>query len=976
MNKMNKTGTDKHVGLRRYLSPLGAWALAFGCAVGWGAFVMPGTVFLPKAGPLGTVLGMAVGGLIMLLIAVNYHFMMNKFPDAGGAFAYTRNVLGYDQGFMNAWFLVLAYVAVLWANATALALLGRRLLGGFLQTGFHYTIAGYDVFLGEILVVVAAIVVCALIAMRGGKFAERIQILLALVLFVGVVAGGFLVLEKSGADMNDFEPLFAPGRSPFNGTLAIIMLAPWAYVGFESISHSAEEFTFSGKRSFTILAAAVVAAVMAYATLSLVAVSVLPSGWYVTWAMYIQDLAFLEGLESLPTFHAASVILGNNGFLLIAATVLGGIFTGILGNYIASSRLLYAMARDKMLPDWFGELNEYRAPRNAILFIMAVSVIVPFLGRTAIGWIVDVTTIGAVVVYGFTSYSAFGLAKKEGNRLVETTGFLGSVCAVLFALYLFLPIENVTAGLEVESYVIFIVWSILGCLFFLYLLKKDSGRRFGKTTTGWMWMTALIIITSMVWVHESFQAVTMKVVARISDYHELLMKKYHVFRTVDETVTTSFFLKNQMQQIHSVLVKDSMVQLVLILLVLIIMTLVYNIILRREQMTEQKKLLAEMSNKAKSTFLSNMSHDIRTPMNAIVGYTTLAKKEKDPAKVADYMNKIEASSHHLLALINDVLDMGRIESGKMELEPERANLVKTMDEVRDLFVTQMKTKNLNFTVTTDVTNKTVICDKNRLNRILLNLLSNAFKFTPEGGSITVKLQQTGSDEEKAYYELHVKDTGIGMSQEYAATVFEAFTRERTAEVAGIQGTGLGMAITKSFVDMMGGTIDVITEKDKGTEFVIRVGFPLAEDLPEEEEAAEEGGFPAGDADFAKMRILLVEDNAINREIAMMILGELGFQVETAENGKIAVDKVAGSEPGHFDGVLMDIQMPVMNGYDAAKAIRALANKKLAGIPIVAMTANAFAEDVQAAKDAGMNGHIAKPINIPQMVTTLKSVLKK
>ena len=180
MNKINEMSTDKHAALRRYLSPLGAWALAFGCAVGWGAFVMPGTVFLPKAGPLGTVLGMAVCGLIMLLIAVNYHFMMNKFPDAGGAFAYTKNVLGYDQGFLNAWFLVLAYVAVLWANATALALLGRRLLGGFLQTGFHYAIAGYDVFLGEILVVVAAIVVCALIAMRGGKFAERIQILLGI----------------------------------------------------------------------------------------------------------------------------------------------------------------------------------------------------------------------------------------------------------------------------------------------------------------------------------------------------------------------------------------------------------------------------------------------------------------------------------------------------------------------------------------------------------------------------------------------------------------------------------------------------------------------------------------------------------------------------------------------------------------------------------------------------------------------------
>jgi len=404
------------------------------------------------------------------------------------------------------------------------------------------------------------------------------------------------------------------------------------------------------------------------------------------------------------------------------------------------------------------------------------------------------------------------------------------------------------------------------------------------------------------------------------------------------------------------------------------MTFVYRTILRREKVTEHKKLLAELSSKAKSTFLSNMSHDIRTPMNAIVGYTTLAKKEKDPAKVAEYMDKIEASSHHLLALINDVLDMGRVESGKMELETAPANLVKTMREVRDLFATQMKTKKLNFTVTTDVTNKTVICDKNRLNRILLNLLSNAFKFTPEGGSVSVKLIQIGTGEDMGYYQLRVKDTGIGMSPEFAATVFEAFTRERTAEVAGIQGTGLGMAITKSIVDLMGGKIDVITEKKKGTEFVIHVAFPLAEDLPEEEETRESGAAET-DTGFAGMRILLVEDNAINREIAMMILNELGFRVETAENGKIAVEKVEASEPGYFDGVLMDIQMPVMNGYDATKAIRSLADKKLAAIPIVAMTANAFAEDVQAAKDAGMNGHIAKPINIPQMVETLKKVLK-
>ena len=943
---------ERKEGLAPYLSPLGAWALAFGCAVGWGAFVMPGNVFLLKAGPLGTSVGMAVGALIMLLIGVNYHFMMNRFPDAGGAFAFTKNVLGYDQGFLNAWFLVLAYISVLWANATALALLGRRLMGDTLQFGFHYSMAGYDVYLGEILAVVAAIVLCALIAMRGGRFAERVQILLALVLFVGVAVGGFLVYKNSGGEVSHYYPLYAPGKTPFMGTMAIVMLAPWAYVGFESISHSAEEFTFSRKRSFGILAVAVVTAAVTYITLSLMAVSVLPEGWYVTWVMYIKDLAFLDGIKGLPTFYAAYATMGDAGFKLIGATVLGGIFTGILGNYIASSRLLYAMARDRMLPDWFGELNEYRVPRNAILFIMAVSVFVPFLGRTAIGWIVDVTTIGAVVVL-----------------FVTVTGFLGCICAVLFALFLFLPIEDVTAGLEAESYVIFIFWSIIGCLFFLYLLENDRDDRFGKTTTGWMWMTALIIITSMVWVQEAFHTVTSSTIIRINDYHELLMKKYHVARTIDETLSTSYFLNNQMGLIRSELLKDTGLQLILILIVLAIMTLVYRTILRREKTTEQEKLLAELSSRAKSNFLSNMSHDIRTPMNAIVGYTALAKKEKDPKKVADYMNKIDASSHHLLALINDVLDMGRVESGKMELELAPANLVKTLDEVRDLFATQMKTKKLDFTVTADVTNRTAICDKNRLNRILLNLLSNAFKFTPEGGSVSVKLIQTGAGEDMGYYQLRVKDTGIGMSPEFAATMFDAFTRERTAEVDGIQGTGLGMAITKSIVDLMGGKIDVITEKKKGTE-----SFPLAEELPEEGEIQESGAAET-DSGFAGMRILLVDDNAINREIAQMILMELGFKVETAEDGKIALDKVAASAPGYYDGVLMDIQMPVMNGYESTKAIRSLADKKLAAVPIIAMTANAFAEDVQTARDVGMNGHIAKPINIPQMVATLRGCLK-
>ncbi|MBQ9486434.1 MAG: response regulator, partial [Selenomonadaceae bacterium] len=389
---------------------------------------------------------------------------------------------------------------------------------------------------------------------------------------------------------------------------------------------------------------------------------------------------------------------------------------------------------------------------------------------------------------------------------------------------------------------------------------------------------------------------------------------------------------------------------------------------------------AEEGSKAKSQFLSNMSHDIRTPMNAIVGYVNLAQRESTTLdEVHDFLHKIESSSQHLLALINDVLEMSRIESGKMELEPVDTNLKTTLDEVRDMFATQMQGKEINFTVdTSGVKNPYVLCDKNRLNRVLLNLLSNAYKFTPKGGKISVTLTQLNEvpkdevDENSVgEYELRVKDSGIGMTPEFAAKVFEAFEREKNTTVSGIQGTGLGMAITKSIVDMMGGDIKVITAPKQGTEFVINVSFKLtATPIEETAETSDEGQ----ELNFEGMRLLLVDDIEVNREIAVMILEMAGFVVDTAENGKEAVEKVAASKAGDYAAVLMDIQMPVMNGYEAARAIRELDDKDLAAVPIIAMTANAFSEDVQAAKDAGMNDHIAKPLDVPKMMETLKKIL--
>ncbi len=407
--------------------------------------------------------------------------------------------------------------------------------------------------------------------------------------------------------------------------------------------------------------------------------------------------------------------------------------------------------------------------------------------------------------------------------------------------------------------------------------------------------------------------------------------------------------------------------------------------IQQAELVEAKER-AEQSSKAKSTFLFNMSHDIRTPMNAIIGYIELSKKlhqlcetctrphcpDNVPNIMFDFLKKIEASSNHLLALINDVLEMSRIENGKMELENSPANIRKIFSEVYDMFITQMNTKEINFTVdTSQVKDKFVICDANRLNRVLLNLISNAYKFTPKGGKISVTLSQLNEGDDFGDYEFRVKDSGIGMTEEFAKKVFEAFERERTSTVSKIQGTGLGMAITKSIVDLMNGTIEVVTAPNKGTEFIVNVKFKLSDEIVDDDEAeiAEE------EIDFSQKKLLLVEDIEVNREIACMLLEGAGFEVDTAENGKEAVEKVKASQPGDYDAILMDIQMPIMNGYEATREIRKLENPALANIPILAMTANAFSDDVKAAREAGMNAHIAKPLDVPKMMETLAEVLR-
>lgn len=517
---------------------------------------------------------------------------------------------------------------------------------------------------------------------------------------------------------------------------------------------------------------------------------------------------------------------------------------------------------------------------------------------------------------------------------------------------------------------------------------------------------------------------------------------------------------------------------------------------------------AEAASRAKSTFLSNMSHDIRTPMNAIIGFTTLAVSNIDnQERVKDYLTKTLSSSRHLLALINDILDMSRIESGKLQLEETEVNLPEMLHDIKTIVSGQIHAKQLELYMDAlDVTDEDVYCDRTRMGQILLNLLSNAIKFTPAGGTVSVRVRQfAGTVRDCAQYEFRVRDNGIGMSPEFAQKIFEPFERERTSTVSRIQGTGLGMAITRNIVEMMGGTIKVQTEKNRGTEFIICLPLRVQTGTRREEKIAELAGLkalvvdddfntcdsvaklltrvgmraewtlsgreavlrarqsielgdpcrayiidwrlpdmngievtrqirslnddtpiiiltaydwsdiegeakaagvtafcskpmflsdlrdtlltaightqteaqdilPGKNADFRGRHILLVEDNELNREIATAILHEYGFLVDTAENGAVAVEKIRTSDPGRYDLVLMDVQMPVMDGCTATRRIRALKDPARAAVPIVAMTANVFEEERKRAFDCGMNGFLSKPIVIEELIDALRGIM--
>ena len=1395
MDSAAAQGGAQGVTLRPCFTPLAIWSLSIGASIGWGSFLITCNTYLQKSGVLGTVFGMLLGMAVILVVTWNLQYMIRNSPDAGGIYTFEKRVGGKDLGFLAFWFVLLTYLAVLWANMTSLPLFARFFLGDTFQFGLHYRVFGYEVWLGEALLSIVVMALIGLLCANSARLPGVIITAAALLFTAAFALCAVIAIVWHDGSSYSYAPLYTEGSSAFGQIVRIAAISPWAFIGFENASHFSEEFRFPVKKIRGILISSVVFTTLLYCFVSLLSVSAYPPE-YDSWLAYIRDMGNLEGIKAVPAFYAAQHYMGQAGVVILMVALFGVILTSLLGNTLALSRLLFAAGREGEALTSFSALNAKGIPARAIWLIAGGSMVVPFLGRTAIGWIVDVTTLGASILYALISYAVFLHARRAGRALETRTGVLGIALMAVFVLLLLVPGLLPFYAMEMESYVLFVFWSVLGMGYYQLLLRRNRYKGYGQRMIVWIILMVLVLFASMMWVSRVTEQAANDAVERIFEYHEshsaddsiqsvrddrasylqqqakaisntniiytgvslglfvlfftLLINNYRDKQELGEQLTEAedaviaaqkiaamsqtvsslldnmpgmtftkdaesgaYLACNQQfaEYVHKAKpedvvgltdadifdaaraeqnVKDDQMALsmdkpfiffedepdasgtprrlqitklkyvdaderVCVLGIYRDMTemvriehesamtreaydkardagVMYTHIAQalardymdmyyvnldteeyieyrrrgessvlsemqrgwhffsdcknelaervypddrdaflksmerrslmkalhqkdtfvvtyrqldengapsyvnmkislmqdderfiivgitnvdaemREAMAKSEALAealtaAEDASKAKTSFLSNMSHEIRTPMNAIIGLDTLALKKTDlDDDTRGYLEKIGGSARHLLALINDILDMSRIESGSIVLRRDEFSLGDTLEQINTMVSSQCADKGLSYKCTiVNHADASYIGDEMKLKEVLINILSNAIKFTEAPGSVTLSAERITDNEEWSTLRFRVCDTGIGMDEAYIPRIFEAFSQEDGSRKNKYGSTGLGMAITKRIVEMMNGTIQVSSEKGVGTEFTVTVTLRncdrksneldteidpsalyvlVVDDDPIEAEHArsvlEEVGVKAdactsgqealrlmevqhvknkpynlvlmdwnmpgmngleASAEILKLydtestvvvltaynwddirdeaervgvdnflskplfaanlldqfewivrknnmalfkekkrvnpagrRILLAEDMEINAEIMMDTLELENIDVDHAENGSVAVDMFRDSAVGTYAAILMDVRMPVMDGLEATAAIRAMDRPDAKRIPIIALTANAFDEDVQRSLQSGMNAHLSKPVETAHLLQTLGELI--
>lgn len=454
---------DTVVTLERKLKPINVWSLALGCIIGWGAFVMPGTTFLPQAGPMGTAIGIGIGAAIMILIALNYGYMIEKYPVAGGEYTFAKVTFGEKHAFLCGWFLGLSYLSIVPLNATALGLVSRKLLGGFFEFGYLYTFAGWDIYVGEILFASAALIIFGLFSIKGISVSGWLQTIMALSLVASVVILSIGAFISPNTSMVNLQPNFPEGTAPWAGIIAVVAVAPWAFVGFDSIPQAAEEFNFSPKKANGIMILSIIIAAAVYIAMTFITASVVP------WQ------SFLEQGYDWHTGEAIEMIMGKFGLIFLGIALICAVLSGIVGFYMASSRLLFSMAREESLPPWFAKIDKNtKTPRNAILFIMAISLTAPWFGREVLNWIVDMSSMGAAIGFGYTCAASFVTMRRnpqDKKPVLKVLSILGVAFSICFVLMLIVP--GMPSYLAFESRIALLIWILLGILFYTRRKKKN-----------------------------------------------------------------------------------------------------------------------------------------------------------------------------------------------------------------------------------------------------------------------------------------------------------------------------------------------------------------------------------------------------------------------------------------------------------------------------------------------------------------------
>ena len=606
---------ERKEGLAPYLSQTGAWALSIGTAIGWGSFVLTSNLYLASAGPLGSTLGMLVGMVIMLFISRNYHYLMNRYPDSGGVYTYAKEVFGHDHAFLTFWFVSLTYLSVLWANFTSVPLFARNFFGDIFRVGLLYTIFGYDIYLGEVLLTMAAILLTGFLCMKCERLAVRFVIVLALTFVAGITFCFIAAFLKRDAGVYPLEPAFMPDSGAFSQVIRICLMAPWAFIGFENISHSTREFAFDRKKSFKVLTISVVTTTLLYIFVTLLSITAFPSE-YGSWTEYLGNLDKVEGVKGLPAFFAAQFYLGDTGVFLMAASLFALVMTSLICNTVALSRLFYTVAKDEVLPDRFAKLNVAKNPERAVMLIILLSLGIPLIGRTAVGWIVDVTTIGAIIVYGMVSAAAHKLAVADGHKLEWFTGLAGMEVMAFFGLLEMFPAIFDNDTLATETYFLFTIWSILGFLFFRNVLTRDYGKNFGRSVIVWVSLLGLILFTAMSWMRQSNEEFVYKAIADVHNYDRNLLTASGYKMSEGE------FMHKVKENIRLGGMRNDSVVLILVIFSLGMVFSNYSVVQRRIEQTEKElgltksmayrdSLTGVKSKMAFDEFVSDIDREIR-----------------------------------------------------------------------------------------------------------------------------------------------------------------------------------------------------------------------------------------------------------------------------------------------------------------------------------------------------------------------------